>query len=140
VVGVPAPASTPEFLVKVLGEKYKLDLVAAPYRGSAPMIGDMLGNQIAAGVGSVPDFIENHKSGRVQSSRCSAPGASRAARRADPGRAGRGRLRGPAVLRLLRAGGTPKAEIERFSSALARVLAIPRCTSGSSRSAWRWSS
>jgi tripartite-type tricarboxylate transporter receptor subunit TctC len=65
-VGVPAPASVPEFLVKVIGEKYKLDLIAAPYRGSAPMMTDMLGNQIAAGVGSVPDFIENHKAGKVR--------------------------------------------------------------------------
>jgi tripartite-type tricarboxylate transporter receptor subunit TctC len=65
-VGVPAPASTPEFLVKVLGERYKLDLVPVPYRGSAPMMGDMLGNQIAAGVGSVPDFIENHRAGRLR--------------------------------------------------------------------------
>jgi len=65
-VGVPAPASTPEFLVKLIGEKYKLDLAAAPYRGSAPMMGDMLGNQIAAGVGSVPDFIENHRAGKLR--------------------------------------------------------------------------
>jgi tripartite-type tricarboxylate transporter receptor subunit TctC len=65
-VGVPAPASTPEFLVKLIGEKYKLELAAAPYRGSAPMIGDMLGNQIAAGTGSVPDFIENHRAGKLR--------------------------------------------------------------------------
>src|SRR4051794_36278881 len=37
VVGVPAPASTPEFLVKLVGEKYKLDLAPVPYRGSGPM-------------------------------------------------------------------------------------------------------
>jgi tripartite-type tricarboxylate transporter receptor subunit TctC len=60
-VGVPAPASVPEFLVKMIGQKYKLDLQSAPYRGSAPMMGDMLGNQIAAGTASIPDFIENHK-------------------------------------------------------------------------------
>ena len=65
-VGVPAPASTPEFLVKVLGGRYQLDLVPVPYRGSAPMMADMLGNQIAAGVGSVPDFIENHRAGRLR--------------------------------------------------------------------------
>lgn len=65
-VGVPAPASTPEFLVKLIGEKYKLDLAAAPYRGSAPMMADMLGNQIAAGTGSVPDFIENHRAGKLR--------------------------------------------------------------------------
>ena len=66
VVGVPAPASTPEFMVKVLATQNKLDLVPAPYRGSAPMLADMLGNQIAAGVGSVPDFIDNHKAGRIR--------------------------------------------------------------------------
>ena len=65
-VGVPAPASTPEFLVKLIAEKYKLDLAAAPYRGSAPMMADMLGNQIAAGTGSVPDFIENHRAGKLR--------------------------------------------------------------------------
>lgn len=65
-VGVPAPASVPEFLVKVVAQRNQLDLVAAPYRGSAPMMGDMLGNQIAAGVGSIPDFIENHKAGKIR--------------------------------------------------------------------------
>jgi tripartite-type tricarboxylate transporter receptor subunit TctC len=65
-VGIPAPASTPEFLVKVVGEKYQLDLVSAPYRGSAPMMADMLGNQISAGVGSVQDFMENHKAGKLR--------------------------------------------------------------------------
>jgi len=48
VVGVPAPAATPEFMVKVLGERSRIDRVSAPYRGSAPMIGDMLGTRSAA--------------------------------------------------------------------------------------------
>ncbi len=65
-VGVPAPASVPQFLVQVLGQRNALDLVAVPYRGSAPMMADMLGNQIAAGVGSIPDFIENHKAGKLR--------------------------------------------------------------------------
>ena len=65
-VGIPAPASTPQFAVQVIGKQFGLDLVAAPYRGSAPMMADMLGNQIAAGVASVPDFIENHKAGKLR--------------------------------------------------------------------------
>ncbi len=65
-VGIPAPASTPEFLVQLLSKKYDLDLVAAPYKGSAPMMADMLGNQIPAGVGSVPDFIEYHRTGKLR--------------------------------------------------------------------------
>jgi tripartite-type tricarboxylate transporter receptor subunit TctC len=126
VVGVPAPASTPEFLVKVLGEKFQLDLVAAPYRGSAPMIGDMLGNQIAAGVGSVPDFIENHKSGRIRV--VAVLGGARQATLPDV----------PTLSELGVAGfedvpyygffapaGTPKAAIDQFSQALSKVIAIP---------------
>lgn len=66
VIGVPAPASVPEFLVKALAAKQGLDLVPLPYRGSAPMMIEMLGGQISAGVGSVPDLIENHRAGRVR--------------------------------------------------------------------------
>lgn len=65
-VGIPAPASTPEFLVKQLATRYQLDLVAAPYKGSAPMIGDMLGRQIEGGVGSVQDFLNYHKEGKLR--------------------------------------------------------------------------
>ena len=65
-VGIPAPASTPEFLVRVLNQRFKSDLVSVPYRGSAPMLADMMGNQIPAGIGSVQDFIESHKAGKIR--------------------------------------------------------------------------
>ena len=65
-VGIPAPASTPEFLVKQLATRYQLDLQSAPYRGSAPMMADMLGRQIEAGVGSVQDFLQYHREGKVR--------------------------------------------------------------------------
>lgn len=65
-VGIPAPASTPEFLVQQLSSNFKLDLVAAPYRGSAPMLADMLGNQISAGIGAVQDFIEHQRAGKLR--------------------------------------------------------------------------
>lgn len=122
-VGVPAPASTPEFLVRVLGERYKLDLVPVPYRGSAPMMADMLGNQIAAGVGSVPDFIENHRAGRLRV--LAVLGRQRQAALPDV----------PAFAELGLAGfdelpyygfwapaGTPAAAVDGFAQALARAL------------------
>ena len=125
-VGVPAPASVPEFLVKVIAEKYKLDLVAAPYRGSAPMMADMLGNQIAAGVGSIPDFIENHRSGKLRV--VAVLGGARQAVMPDV----------PTFAELGLAGfedvpyygvfaptGTPRAAIDGFSAALSRVIAKP---------------
>lgn len=124
VVGIPAPASTPEFLVKLLGEKFKLDLVSAPYRGSAPMMGDMLGNQIAAGVGSIPDFIENHRSGRL---RVVAVGGTQR-QTVMPDVQTLAELGVPGFEELPYYGffapaGTPRAAIDAFAQALAKVLA-----------------
>ena len=125
-LGVPAPASVPEFLVKVIAQKYALDLQSAPYRGSAPMMADMLGNQIHAGIASVPDFIENQRAGRVRV--VAVLGSTRQAALPDV----------PTFTELGLAGfedvpyygffapaATPKAALERFSNALAKVLAMP---------------
>ena len=125
-VGIPAPASVPEFLVKVIGQKYGVDLQAAPYRGSAPMMADMLGNQIAAGVASVPDFIENHKAGKVRI--VAVLGASRQAVLPDVPTFAELGLSGLEVIPyygFFAPAGTPKAAIDKFSDALAKVLTLP---------------
>ena len=125
-VGVPAPASTPEFLVKIIGQKYGLDLVAAPYRGSAPMMGDMLGNQIAAGTGSVPDFIENHKAGKIRV--VAVLGGARQATLPDVPTFTELGLTGFEDLPyygIFAPAGTPKAAIDKISDALAKVVAMP---------------
>ncbi len=125
-VGVPAPASVPEFLVKVIGEKYKLDLVAAPYRGSAPMMADMLGNQIGAGVGSIPDFIENHKAGKIRV--VAVLGGARQAAMPDVptfAELGLAGFEDVPYYGIFAPAGTPQAAINRFSDALAKVIALP---------------
>ncbi len=125
-VGIPAPASVPEFLVKVLGDKFRLDLVAAPYRGSAPMIADMLGNQIAAGVGSIPDFIESHRSGKLRV--VAVMGSARQATLPDVPTLAEVGLPGFEELPfygIFAPTGTPKAALDAFSAALAKVIAIP---------------
>jgi len=125
-VGVPAPASTPEFLVGVTGHKFGLDLQAVPYRGSAPMMADMLGNQIAAGMGSVPDFIENHKAGKIRV--VAVLGGARQATLPDVptftelGLAGFEDL---PYYGIFAPAGTPKATIDKISEAVAKVVALP---------------
>jgi tripartite-type tricarboxylate transporter receptor subunit TctC len=125
-IGVPAPASVPEFLVKVIGEKFGVDLVAVPYRGSAPMIGDMLANQIPAGIGSVPEFVENHKAGRLRVVAVLGPTRQAAMPEvptfAELGLAG---FEDVPYYAFFAPAGTPQAEIDRFSAALAKVIARP---------------
>ncbi|MGE4337756.1 MAG: tripartite tricarboxylate transporter substrate-binding protein [Pigmentiphaga sp.] len=65
-VGVPAPASAPEFAVKVLSDAWGGDLKAAPYRGDAPIVQDLLGGQISAGIGGAGAMIPNAKEGRLR--------------------------------------------------------------------------
>lgn len=125
-IGVPAPASIPEFLVGMIGSKYQLDVQAAPYRGSAPLMADMLGNQIKAGVASIPDFIENHKAGKVRI--VAVIGDKRQPVLPDVptfhelGLAG---LEDLPYYGIFAPAGTPPATIERFNQALAKVLAMP---------------
>lgn len=125
-VGIPAPASVPEFLVKLIGQKYALDLQAAPYRGSAPMIADMLGDQIAAGVGSIPDFIENHKAGKIRV--VAVMGKQRQASMPDVPTFAELGVKGfedVPYYGLFAPAGTPQAQIVRISDALLKVLTLP---------------
>jgi tripartite-type tricarboxylate transporter receptor subunit TctC len=125
-VGVPAPASVPEFLVRLIGQKYSLDLQAAPYRGSAPMMADMLGNQIGAGVGSIPDFIENHKAGKIRV--IGVMGSARQAATPDVptfAELGLAGFEDVPYYGIFAPAGTPQAAIDRFAAALAKVVAMP---------------
>ena len=125
-VGIPAPASTPEFLVQLLAKRYQLDLVSAPYKGSAPMMADMLGNQIPAGVGSVQDFIENHRAGKLRM--VAVLGGKRQAALPDVptfDELGMKGLEDMPYYGFFAPAGTPKAFGERFSGALAKVVALP---------------
>ena len=125
-IGVPAPASIPEFLVKMIADKSRLDLQAAPYRGSAPLMTDMLGNQISAGIASVPDFIENHRAGKLRI--VATLGSKRQALLpqvptfTELGFANLGDLPYYGIFAPV---GTPQATIDRFGEALAQVLAMP---------------
>jgi tripartite-type tricarboxylate transporter receptor subunit TctC len=125
-VGIPAPASTPEFLVKLLGERYRTDLVAVPYRGSAPMIGDMLGNQIPAGVGSVQDFIENHRAGKLRV--VAVLGDKRQAALPDVPTFAELGLKGfedMPYYGFYAPKGTPQKSIDAFAAAVAKAVALP---------------
>lgn len=125
-VGIPAPASTPQFAVQFIGKQYGLDLVAAPYRGSAPMMADMLGNQIPAGVGSVPDFIENHKAGKLRV--VAVMGTQRQAALPEVPTFTELGIKGfedVPYYGIFAPAGTPAAAVDKLASAVQKVIAMP---------------
>jgi tripartite-type tricarboxylate transporter receptor subunit TctC len=125
-VGVPAPQSVPEFLVRLLAAQYKLDLIAVPYKGSAPMIADMLGKQIPAAVASVPDFIEFQKADKLRM--VAVMGSKRQEILPETPTFAELGIKGFEDLPyygIFAPKGTPTATLERFSEALKKVLEIP---------------
>lgn len=66
VIGVPAALSVPNFLVRWMGKQFGLELEVVPYRGGAPLLSDLAGGLLAAGLGSVPDFIEAQRAGKIR--------------------------------------------------------------------------
>ena len=125
-VGIPAPASVPQFLVEVIAKQNGLDLVAAPYRGSAPLMADMIGNQIPAGVASIPDFIENHKAGKLRV--VAVMGAQRQAAMPDVPTFSELGLKGfedMPYYGLFAPAGTPKATLDRIAAAVQKAIAQP---------------
>jgi tripartite-type tricarboxylate transporter receptor subunit TctC len=90
------------------------------------MMGDMLGNQIAAGTGSVPDFIENHKAGKIRV--VAVLGAKRQAALPDVptfAELGLAGFEDMPYYGIFAPAGTPKAALDKFADALAKVVALP---------------
>jgi tripartite-type tricarboxylate transporter receptor subunit TctC len=90
------------------------------------MIADMLANQIPAGVGSVPEFVENHLAGKLRvvavlggARQTALPGVPTFA---ELGLAG---FEDVPYYAFFAPVGTPQAAIDTFSAALARVIAQP---------------
>ena len=65
-VGVPAPASAPDFAVGVLAQAVGVGLKSIPYRGDAPIVQDVMAGQIPAGIGSVGAMMQPAKAGKLR--------------------------------------------------------------------------
>ncbi len=65
-VGVPAPASAPDFAVGVVASALGSDLKSVPYRGDGPVALDLVGGQIAGGIGSVGAMLQHARTGKIR--------------------------------------------------------------------------
>jgi len=125
-IAIPAPASLPEFITKAIGARAKLDLVPVPYKGAAPMLGDIMGNQIPAGISAVNDTLEPQKAGKIQvlavagdARQSIYPGVPTFSEVGIPG------FEQSPFYAIYAPRGTPQAFIDTFSKATQKVLAQP---------------
>ena len=124
-VGIPAPGSIPQFFVFTLSRQANAPLSSVPYRGSAPLVQDLLGGQIAAGTTALGDFVEHHAGGKLRV--IAVLDQRRSPLLPDvPTFLEQGyKVDWEYWLGMFAPAGTPQASIERINAALGRALARP---------------
>lgn len=104
----------------------KVDMVHVPYKGSAPAVTDLLGNQIAIMFDNMPSAIQHVRAGKLR------PIAVTTARRSPElpdvptiAEAGVPGYEATSWFGMFAVAGTPKPVLERLNAALAKVLKQP---------------
>lgn len=125
-VGIPAPASQPDFGVSVLAKKFGMKASSVPYRGGAPMVADLVGGHIMAGLSGISEFIPHHKSGGIRIIAVSGP--KRLSQMPDVPTFTESGLAGfeeRTFMGLFAPAGTPPELLARYREAAKAVIATP---------------
>lgn len=64
--GVPALGSVPNFIGYQISRQANLEMVAIPYRGAAPLVQDLIGGQVPAGISPIGDVLPYVSSGKLK--------------------------------------------------------------------------
>lgn len=64
--GTPTAGSPPHFFGVMLARATGVDLVFVPYKGGAPLVTDLVGGQVPAGITVLSEMIRQHQSGKVR--------------------------------------------------------------------------
>ena len=125
--GVPAAGSVPQFASLIVGKALGApNPVVVPYKGGAPLVQDLLGGQVPAGVSSLTEYIEHHRGGRINVLAISGTTRSKAAPDVPTFQelGLKGIDKNP-WLAFVGPKGMPRPFVDRFSRAVATVLRMP---------------
>ena len=124
--GSPAPGSLPHFFGVMIARASGVDLVHVPYNGGGPLMNGVMGNQVAAGIDTLVDQIELHRTGRVRLLATSGPARSPllpdVPTFAEGGLAG---VEGTSWFAVYAPARTPDATLRALNAAINRALAAP---------------
>lgn len=65
-VGIAAAGSKPQFALLAISRDKGVALTPVPYRGSVPMVQDLVGGHLPAGITALGDFLEQHAGGQLR--------------------------------------------------------------------------
>lgn len=124
--GSAGAGSGPHFFGVMINQANGTQLLHVPYKGGAPMLADLIGGQIAAGVESLTNMIELHRTGRIRILAVS--GAERSPLAPSiPTFREQGLIANDVVgwVGVFAPAGTPKPVVDRLSAAIVEAVRTP---------------
>jgi tripartite-type tricarboxylate transporter receptor subunit TctC len=123
--GSPAAGSLPHFFAVLFARTANLDLRHVPYKGNPQAIADLIGGHLPIFFTSTPDFVEQHKAGRIRVLATS--GTQRSASLPDvPTFAEAGyRIRGEGWYGIYAPARTPPETVAQLNAAIVSALRVP---------------
>jgi tripartite-type tricarboxylate transporter receptor subunit TctC len=64
--GTPTAGSPPHFFGVMLARATGVDLAFVPYKGGAPLVNDLIGGQVPAGITVLSELLKHHEAGKVR--------------------------------------------------------------------------
>ena len=124
--GSPAAGSLPHFFGLLVGRAAGVEMLHVAYKGGAPLLNDLIGGQIPAAVDVLSEAVRHHEAGKLRI--LASSGTRRAT--ATPNvptftELGHPQIQGEGWFAFHAPAGTPKATIDRLSSAVAGAIKSP---------------
>lgn len=122
-VGVPAPASAPEFAVNLLARSTGANFSAVPYRGDAPLVQDLVAGQLPSGIGGIGAVQPYVETGKVKV--LAVNGTSRLAKLPDVPTYAELGIKGmeeQMFTALFTPAGTPANLIQQYNAAITKIV------------------
>ena len=122
-IGTSSMGSVGALLMLRLRELSGVDLQLVAYKGGQPLLTDLLGNQIGAGVSVMSDYLQQHKAGRVRIIATGGPERSPLAPEVpNLVESGYRDLYGISSIGFFARGGTPRPLVDQLSREITAVL------------------
>ena len=124
--GSPAAGSPLHFVGLMVGKDIGVELLHVPFQGGAPLLNALAGGQVSAGVNTLTDMLEMHKSGRIRI--LAIPGARRSPLLPEVptfGELGYQQVIARGFFGIYAPAGTPPAAVAQWNAALRKIVAMP---------------
>jgi len=124
--GTPTAGGPPHFFGVMLARATGVDLAVVPYKGGAPMVNDLIGGQVPAGITVLPELVRHHDAGKVRMLASSGSQRSPVAPEVPTFKElGFAAIEGVGWQAFHTTSGTPRPTIDRLSAAIAAAIKAP---------------